>query len=102
MKIQKKKCRYGKEGEIDLDGLKRFVEDSFASGSTIGDVKRGFEALTGHPYLATEAVVAKYFAEPAGMAEWIQKEMGRVSEGQMKEGEGGYNYQLFTDDMFTR
>lgn len=95
-------AKYGVDGEIDLDGLKSFMEDAFASGSTIDDVKRGFEALTGHPYLATEDQINQHFAEPAGMAQWINDEIKRVSEGQMKEGEEGGNYQLFSDDMFTR
>lgn len=95
-------AKYGVDGEIDLDGVKSFMEDAFASGSTITDVKRGFETLTGHPYLATEAHINQHFSEPAGMADWINGEMKRTTEGTLKEGEEGFNYVAFTDDMFTR
>ena len=95
--------RYGSDGSIDLDGMKRFMEDAFASGSTKEDVKRGFEVLTGHPYLADEAAIDKHFVEPAGMADWIKENMKRTSEGKLAAGEEGkFNYQEFSDDMFTR
>lgn len=101
--IQAVMNKYGVDGEIDLDGVKSFMEDAFASGSTIDDVKRGFEVLTGHPYLADDGAIDQHFTEPAGMADWIKEEMKRTSEGQMQENEAGkYNYVVFTDDMFTR